>query len=76
MRERARVQPGRDEPGDVGHVHEQQRPDVVRDLRKPLEVDDPRVGATRRATITFGRTSRARRASWSSSIRSVSFRTP
>ena len=45
VRERAGVDAGRDEAGDVGHVDEQQRPDAVGDRRHPLEVDDPRVGA-------------------------------
>ena len=36
---------GRDEPGDVSHVHEEQRIDGVRDLRQALEIDDARVGA-------------------------------
>ena len=44
VRERARVQPGRDEPGDVGHVDEQQRADAVGDRRHPLEVPRARVG--------------------------------
>ena len=45
VRERARVEAGRDEPGDVGHVDPQERPDRVGDVGHPLEVDDPRIGA-------------------------------
>ena len=45
VRERAGMEPGRDEPGDVRHVHEQQRVHAVRDAGHALEVDDARVGA-------------------------------
>ena len=48
---------GRDEPGDVGHVDEQQRADAVGDRGHPLEVDDPRDRREAPATISFGRTS-------------------
>ena len=59
VRERARVDAGRDEAGDVGHVDEQQRADVGGDRGHPLEVPDPRIGATRRRRSASGRTSRA-----------------
>ena len=45
VRERARVDAGGDETRDVGHVHEQDRPDAVGDARHPLEVPQPRIGA-------------------------------
>ena len=45
VRHRARVQPRRDEPGDVRHVHDQRRPDLVGDGAEAGEVDLPRVGA-------------------------------
>ena len=44
MREGARMQAGRDEAGDVGHVDEEQGADAVGDGRHALEVDDARVG--------------------------------
>ena len=44
VREGAGVHAGGHEPGDVRHVHEQQRPDAVGDRRHALEIDDPRVG--------------------------------
>ena len=48
VRERARVEPRRDEAGDVGHVDHQQGVVRPRDRGEPLEVDDPRVGARAR----------------------------
>jgi len=33
----------RDEPGDVRHVHEQQRPDAVGDGREAREVEEARI---------------------------------
>ena len=44
VRHRVRVQPGGDEPGDVGHVAEEQRADLVRDRAKALGLDRARVG--------------------------------
>src|SRR5487761_2363535 len=45
VREGRRMLPGRDQPGDVRHVHEEVRPHAVGDLREALEVQDPRVRA-------------------------------
>jgi len=42
------MQPGHHQSGDVGHVHDQARPHLLRDRREPREVDDPRVGARAR----------------------------
>ena len=38
-----RVEPRRDEPGEVGHVAEEQRADLVGDLPEPPRLDRPRV---------------------------------
>ncbi len=43
VRHRARVQPRRDEPGEVRHVDPEQRADLVGDLAEPLEVQLARV---------------------------------
>ena len=43
-REGARVDARRDEPGDVGHVDEQDGADILGDRGHPLEIPDPRVG--------------------------------
>ena len=59
VRERARMDARGDEPGDVGHVDEQHRPDVSGDRRHALEVPGPRVGRLAPATMSLGRTSRA-----------------
>src|SRR5215208_1640449 len=40
-----RVNPGRHEARDVGHVREEESPDLVGDLTEPLELQDARVGA-------------------------------
>ena len=45
VREGAGVEPGRHEPCDVGHVHEEQRVVGMGDAGHALEVDDARVGA-------------------------------
>ena len=45
VRHRGGVQPGRDQAGDVGHVHHQGRPDLAGDLGEAVEVEDARVGA-------------------------------
>ena len=42
------MQASRDEPGEVGHVDEQQRPDLVSDLAEAGEVQHPGIGATAR----------------------------
>ncbi len=44
VRERARVDIGGDETGDVGHIDEQDGADVLGDRRHPLEVPEPRIG--------------------------------
>ena len=41
---RARVQAGGDQPGEVGHVDQQQRADLVGDLAERGEVELARVG--------------------------------
>ena len=48
MREGARMRAARDEPGEVGHVNQEKRADLVRDLPEPLEIDDARIGRTAR----------------------------
>ena len=45
VRDRARVHPAGDQPGDVRHVDHEHRADLARDRGEGLEVDDPRVGA-------------------------------
>ena len=40
---RARVDPGRDEAGEVGHVAEEERADLIRDLAEAPRLDRPRV---------------------------------
>ena len=44
VRHRARVQPGRDEAGEMGHVGHQHRPHLVGDLAEPVGLDRPRIG--------------------------------
>ena len=41
--DRVRVQPGRDEPGEMGHVAEEQRADLVGDLAEAVGLDRARV---------------------------------
>ena len=43
VRERARVDIGGDETGDVGHIDEQDGADVLGDRRHPLEIPEPRI---------------------------------
>src|SRR5215210_1657007 len=43
--DRRGVDVGGDEPCDVGHVGEEESPDLVGDLAEPLELQDARVGA-------------------------------
>ena len=38
----------RDEPGEVGHVNQEKRANLVRDLAEPLEIDDARISRTAR----------------------------
>ena len=42
--DRVRVQPGGDEPGEVGHVAHEQRADLVGDLAEAVGLDRARVG--------------------------------
>jgi hypothetical protein len=48
VRHRVRVQPGGDEPGEVGHVGEKERADLVRDLAELVRLDGARVGRAAR----------------------------
>ena len=41
--DRVRVQVGRDQPGEVGHVAQEQRADLVGDLAEPPRLDRPRI---------------------------------
>ena len=45
VRHRVGVELRRDQPGDVGHVDHEQRPDLLADLGELGEVEHPRVGA-------------------------------
>ena len=42
------MESGRDQPGDVGHVHHQRGSHLARDAREALEVDHARIGARSR----------------------------
>src|SRR5215207_6554210 len=45
IRNRRRMNVGGHEAGDVGHIRQRVRPDLVRDLAELFEVDGARVGA-------------------------------
>ena len=54
--DRVRLQAGGDEPGEMGHVAEEQRADLVGDRAEAVRLDGARIGRAA-ADDTFGRAS-------------------